>query len=630
LERTEKLEVSGMKILPTSPNSITAQEANPLSAKPIESQNPEKENFSLGQEETKLTTTETREELATEGPIALSPKPDFPYSLVAAVNFPLQTQVMPIGVTTDEQIAGEVPSSEILSLDAATALPKPILQGAPNGASIPLGRPEGKDTVRQPNDSDVSISAKWQKIGPNLDFAKLSPEFAAQNERLTAAIKNFDVPSFAKEIDLTSFWGGNAKGLGRLEPGNLPHAFSAPVISPQAIAVQSADIAKEPPLLQKAPDSDSFDWSSASQSAEMVDWKAASTKADTFDWSATTQNADMANWDADIVSSGFGGPKKLDPATVPVEEMPQLTTESAKAKKLEPIPLPAVEIPQLSGANGQTKKLEPTSYPVEVVPQITGANGQNKKLNSVAYPSVDTKPNLTKVDSENGIQWNQAEAAEVANYPTDEFIGVPGDAADEWNWAAESAGPSLSSTTLDPDASSAIGSLSKSIGEIRETKPSHIGGIESDQRLPDVATKRLVEVVADRLEAIAAAKPRSGVTIQLRPLDLGSITMIVKNAGNEVGAELYASHESVRQALDQNRAALSQQLEAKGMQLTNITVADSSLSNSTSTFADQNAQRTLQQNANQSSTLKYAEKEATIDPNQLLRKGKTDGVDYWI
>ena len=92
-----------------------------------------------------------------------------------------------------------------------------------------------------------------------------------------------------------------------------------------------------------------------------------------------------------------------------------------------------------------------------------------------------------------------------------------------------------------------------------------------------VANRELViRQVADRIELLAAARSNNGVVIHLEPRDLGSITLVIKNQGESVNAQLYASHDHVRTALQQGRAQLGQSLEQRGIQLASVSVGSQS------------------------------------------------------
>lgn len=81
--------------------------------------------------------------------------------------------------------------------------------------------------------------------------------------------------------------------------------------------------------------------------------------------------------------------------------------------------------------------------------------------------------------------------------------------------------------------------------------------------------------VADRMELLAASRPREAVTIHLQPQDLGNVTVVIKNAGVKMSAEFFATHDGVRDALKQDSGKLTEQLQAKGVAMTHIAVSHS-------------------------------------------------------
>lgn len=86
----------------------------------------------------------------------------------------------------------------------------------------------------------------------------------------------------------------------------------------------------------------------------------------------------------------------------------------------------------------------------------------------------------------------------------------------------------------------------------------------------------VIAQIADRVEMLAAKSARREVVVHLEPEELGSVTMVVRRNGTQVEASVYASHEQVRTAIDQNRAGLSQQLESRGLTLGGLTVGSQS------------------------------------------------------
>lgn len=90
--------------------------------------------------------------------------------------------------------------------------------------------------------------------------------------------------------------------------------------------------------------------------------------------------------------------------------------------------------------------------------------------------------------------------------------------------------------------------------------------------LNGVQTDSILKQVAERLESLAASHAHRKVTIQLDPESFGSITLVVRQSGSDVNAEVYASHDSVRAALEVNRAQLAANLDQRGIQLGTMTV----------------------------------------------------------
>lgn len=94
----------------------------------------------------------------------------------------------------------------------------------------------------------------------------------------------------------------------------------------------------------------------------------------------------------------------------------------------------------------------------------------------------------------------------------------------------------------------------------------------SDPSTAPVDRASIVRQVADRLELLTAARPREGVTIRLNPVELGSITLTVRQRGGEVETQVLASHDAVRAALEQSRPQLQHALEVRGLSLGSLEV----------------------------------------------------------
>jgi flagellar hook-length control protein FliK len=95
----------------------------------------------------------------------------------------------------------------------------------------------------------------------------------------------------------------------------------------------------------------------------------------------------------------------------------------------------------------------------------------------------------------------------------------------------------------------------------------------------------VVKQIADRMELLAATRPKQGVTIQLQPEHLGEIVMTVKALGSSVDAQISASDERVRTALQQNGSMLVQAMNQRGIKLENVSIS-AQLQQSTSGHRD--------------------------------------------
>lgn len=139
----------------------------------------------------------------------------------------------------------------------------------------------------------------------------------------------------------------------------------------------------------------------------------------------------------------------------------------------------------------------------------------------------------------------------------------------------------------------------------------------------------VVRQVADRMQMLAAARPKDGVTVQLQPSHLGTVTMTVKSTGGSIEAHISASNDSVKQALEQNRPLLGQAMEQRGLRLESVSIA--SQTNSSTSSQRQTAQQQEQQaqHARQMFSGQMSHDSAsTSQVRQAVRSAV--GVDLWI
>lgn len=210
---------------------------------------------------------------------------------------------------------------------------------------------------------------------------------------------------------------------------------------------------------------------------------------------------------------------------------------------------------------------------------------------------------------------------------------------------ADSAGDSLGGSlredsadpaTLDvPDAfdhpvANVPASVTATPVERRETLGVEAAGAE--RSLPQADVQRVVGQVADRIEHMAAVRPRDGVTIRLDPEHLGTITIKVMGNARHVEAELHASDESVRAALQNHRQDLASALSARGIQVQEVHVG----SQAAGTHADHRqglahqGQQTNNHSARHSSGFRSGGTEGlSLESSRSFARNAV-GVDLWI
>lgn len=205
-------------------------------------------------------------------------------------------------------------------------------------------------------------------------------------------------------------------------------------------------------------------------------------------------------------------------------------------------------------------------------------------ISEVAVDATDTK-----VDALSGAEATLgAESAFGKN--SDEAMS--GDAAG--NDAAGTANSGLDlGDSIAPNGSKLEGDRLGFRDALRSADPVTARQLESAQR------HQVVRQVADQLEILAATRPREAVVVRLEPQDLGSVTLTLKQLGTVLEANIMASEDRVRQALDQGRSELLAQLNQRGVGLQNLTVSRAENGQNATDSSRQPAQERSQPSANQ-------------------------------
>lgn len=160
-------------------------------------------------------------------------------------------------------------------------------------------------------------------------------------------------------------------------------------------------------------------------------------------------------------------------------------------------------------------------------------------------------------------------------------------------------------------------------------KPRPIASDNAPQK-PDLTPKQSDEVVRqvlDRIDALATSRSGRKVTIHLDPKEFGSITLVVGRRGGEVDAEIYASNDRVRHALETNRPNLAAGLDQRGIQLSSMTVG-SQLPHGSGRQEQELHDMARQQHQNMSRFERTETTTLSIDAIRGLSR-KATGVDLW-
>lgn len=235
--------------------------------------------------------------------------------------------------------------------------------------------------------------------------------------------------------------------------------------------------------------------------------------------------------------------------------------------------------PSVGGAQGNfTQILLPPEEPV-VSPPI---NGQPTVPPPPSENPVKTDPigEIIVFDpsAESGV--DPVEGEGVSNEAIKDFLlggkTVKTEAeADTGEDASAETAESFGDFKLDPKATRTEG---HSIFQTRFTEAVK----EAPKPLTLDQTQAVRQQAIDQILEMAQQQPGRSVTVRLHPEELGSITvqLVHREDGHEV--QVKASHDSVRAALSQSRHELSQNLEAKGVNLLSFDVSSDSANADTS------------------------------------------------
>lgn len=164
-------------------------------------------------------------------------------------------------------------------------------------------------------------------------------------------------------------------------------------------------------------------------------------------------------------------------------------------------------------------------------------------------------------------------------------------------------------------------------------KASTVVHVATEETLPALQQERVMRQVADRIELLAAARPREGVVIRLEPYDLGEVTLVLSRAGSEIEAKVYADNEGVRNALTESKGAMVSHLERRGIVLGNLEVAPAAEQGRTASGAG-NPHANHQPPSSKNAALREHLPPMEASPAHAHRRPEgvrsASGVDVWI
>lgn len=146
--------------------------------------------------------------------------------------------------------------------------------------------------------------------------------------------------------------------------------------------------------------------------------------------------------------------------------------------------------------------------------------------------------------------------------------------------------------------------------------------------ISNAQTNQVIRQASDRIALLAISRSKEAVTIHLSPPDLGDLTLVVRSAGGKVDADITATNDSVKQALQQHASQLGHSLSQRGLELNSVSVGtQGNHSTEGQSSARQQAQAQSQQKGTATATQVREAKGVSIK-GQL--QTSTVGVDYRI
>jgi flagellar hook-length control protein FliK len=537
------------------------------------------------------------EEAEIPEPIALSQKPDFHPQVETQVFFmPGIEDNSPAEVVDDSstETTDNVVSSITTAIAGALAL-QPVVCPRPDFEpmileSTPLSEQKidpTSNTVASPTMLTIISSETGDYAVPPVTNTALPDEAALSQP---AVVNEANLAQTATKLETSTL----SQSV-NVEPAQNPRATSSQDISsiPVATSLQSSSSegTNKPNTWQNTERRAFDDLAILGKYEDVVQFSA----------SRTDPKAAASN---DLMTSAFVEPTVMEPIHNESTTTPIVTTTSDEAAStvlntsvintvadqdstvMDNAKTSAVTNPILFAAEQEKSNASSEGLKVpEVATQVIQQDGQ--VASSVTKSKSDTQdPKSTLTEGETQAQALAKEAQTKTSTSSNQNDGYSANQGKTKTGNPESTSAKQSLLVEEPKTTqneTESGSASSLKGTVN-TEQTPINRTESTLKSPTTRalntseTKEVIRQIVDRAEIAAASKPKDGVTIKLEPRDLGSITLVVKSIGDQVDAQIAASDQRVKQALENNQSQLAAAMDKRGFSLNTISISDQSSS----------------------------------------------------
>lgn len=261
----------------------------------------------------------------------------------------------------------------------------------------------------------------------------------------------------------------------------------------------------------------------------------------------------------------------------------------------------------------------------------TGVNQLNQGGNNRATAVSDDVTTTTTSESAANAVVNAVATAHSKSNADADSGSTGGHSRDETS--AKGDGSATSSSTATPTDTQTTSTSTSSTTGVTNVDASKAHSVDRVM---------LVRQVADKMELLAATHPKDGVVIHLEPANLGSLTVTLKQTAAGVDAQMSASNEHVRKALQESRTDLTTAMQQRGIEMKSISVSTSTATgngsgNGSSSFGTDSQTNQQARNQSQQSQNSYASTRdrltssdgTTTEENRRVQV-RSSGLDVWI